>query len=65
VTQKERSQVRNKKICIDKFYELVEKALKKPKKRKKTKPSLKSIFKRLEKKKYHSEKKDRRRKDFL
>ncbi len=65
VTQKERSQVRNKTICIDKFYVLVEKALLKPKKRKNTKPTLKSIFKRLEKKKQHSEKKNRRRKDFL
>ena len=64
VTQKERSQVRNKKICIDKFYELVEKALKKPKKRKKTKPSFISILKRLERKKQHSQKKERRKKDF-
>ncbi len=64
VTQKERSQVRNKEICIDKFYELLEKTFKKKKKRKKTKPSLSSIFKRLERKKRQSEKKERRRKDF-
>jgi len=50
VTQEERSQVRNKKICIDKFYLLIEKALTKQKKRKKTKPSFSSIFKRFGKK---------------
>jgi len=65
VTQKERSQARNKEICIDKFYELLKKTFKKKKKRKKTKPSLSSILKRLESKKKHSEKKDRRKKDFL
>jgi len=65
VTQKERSQVRNKNICINKFYELVEKALIKSKKRKKTKPSFSSILKRLERKKHRSEKKERRKKDFL
>lgn len=65
VTQKERSQVRNKNICINKFYELAEKALIKPKKRKKTKPSFSSILKRLERKKQRSEKKERRKKDFL
>ncbi len=65
VTQKERSQVRNKNICINKFYELVEKALIKSKKRKKTKPSFSSILKRLERKKQRSEKKERRKKDFL
>ena len=64
VTQKERSQARNKQICIEKFYELLVKALKKKKKRKKTKPSLSSILKRLERKKQHSEKKQRRKKDF-
>ncbi len=60
VSQKERSQLKNKQICIEKFYELLEKALKKPKKRKKTKPSFQSILKRLEHKKQHSEKKARR-----
>ena len=64
VTQKERSQARNKEICIDKFYELLKKTFKKKKKRKKTKPSLSSILKRLESKKKHSEKKDRRKKDW-
>ncbi len=64
VTQKERSQIKNKKICIEKFYELIENALKKPKERKKTRPSIKSILKRLKNKKQHSEKKQRRKKDF-
>ncbi len=64
VTQEERSQVRNKKICIDKFFLLIETALTKQKKRKKTKPSFSSIFKRLERKKKQSEKKERRKKDF-
>ncbi len=64
VTQKERGQIKNKKICIEKFYELIENALKKPKERKKTRPSIKSILKRLKNKKQHSEKKQRRKKDF-
>ncbi|MCF6184871.1 MAG: aminoacyl-tRNA hydrolase [Bacteroidales bacterium] len=64
ITQQERSQIKNKKICIEKFYVLLEKALIKKKKRKKTKPSLSSIFKRLERKKRQSEKKERRKKDF-
>jgi len=63
--QEERSQIKNKRICIKKFYKLLEDALKKSKKRKKTRPSLKSVLKRLERKKQHSEKKDRRRKDFI
>lgn len=65
VSQKTRSQLKNKKDCIDKFYELIEKALKTKKKRKKTKPSLKSILKRLENKKRQSDKKENRRKDFI
>lgn len=65
VSQKTRSQLKNKKDCIDKFYELIEKALKTKKKRKKTKPSLKSILKRLENKKRQSDKKENRRNDFI
>ncbi len=65
VTQEERSRLRNKKNCIEKFYELIEKALKKPKKRKKTRPNIKSILKRLKNKKQHSEKKERRKKGFI
>lgn len=65
VSQKTRSQLKNKKDCIDKFYELLEKALTIQKKRKKTKRSLKSILKRLENKKKQSDKKDSRKKDFI
>ena len=64
VSQKTRSQIKNKKTCIKKFYELLEIGLKIPKERKKSKRSKKSIKKRLERKKRQSEKKDRRRKDF-
>ncbi|NPA69158.1 MAG: aminoacyl-tRNA hydrolase [Chlorobi bacterium] len=63
--QTERSQIRNKHICTEKFYELLENALKKNKKRKKTRPNLKSVLKRLESKKHNSEKKERRKKDFF
>ncbi len=65
VSQKSRSQIKNKKTCIKKFYELIEAALTIRKERKKTKRSYKSILKRLEIKKRQSEKKDRRKKDFL
>ena len=39
VSQKSRSQLKNKKTCINKFYEFLEKGLKIPKERKKTKRS--------------------------
>lgn len=64
VSQKSRSQVKNKKNCIIKFHEILEEALKIPKKRTKTKRSRKSVLKRLEQKSKHSEKKERRKKDF-
>jgi ribosome-associated protein len=51
VSQRERSQLGNKELCIEKFYILITKALTKPKKRKKSKPTELSIMKRLEKKK--------------
>lgn len=65
VSQKSRSQIKNKKDCIKRFYELLETGLQIPKKRKKTKRSVKSILKRLENKKRQSEKKENRRKDFM
>jgi len=65
VSQKSRSQIKNKKTCIKRFYELLEEGLKIPKKRKKTKRSRRSILKRLENKKRQSEKKENRRKDFI
>jgi len=65
VSQKSRSQIKNKKDCIKRFYILLEEGLKIPKRRKKTKRSKKSILKRLENKKKQSEKKENRRKDFI
>jgi ribosome-associated protein len=65
VSQKFRSQIKNKKECIRKFYELIETGLHIPKERKKTKRSKRSIFKRLEQKRKQSEKKDRRKKDYF
>ncbi len=57
-----RSQHRNKEIVIDRFVEIIKKALIIPKKRKKTKPSKGAIQKRLTSKKKHSEKKGARKK---
>ena len=62
VSQETRSQLRNKKICIEKFYEIIENALIVPKKRKIKQKSRKYHLKRLENKKLHSEKKENRRK---
>ncbi|OFX89097.1 MAG: peptide chain release factor 1 [Bacteroidetes bacterium GWF2_33_16] len=56
----ERTQLANKKNVIELFFELIEKALHKPKKRKKTRPSKASIEKRLKGKKIQSEKKKNR-----
>ncbi|MGM0530084.1 MAG: alternative ribosome rescue aminoacyl-tRNA hydrolase ArfB [Bacteroidota bacterium] len=59
--ESKRSQVQNKEEAIEKFYSMMEKALKKPKKRKPTKPTRASKKKRLEEKKKHSEKKAKRK----
>ena len=59
--EEERSQVRNKQIAIERFFELLEKALKKKKKRKPTKISKAAKEKRLKKKKELSERKESRR----
>lgn len=56
-----RSQAKNKKGVEEKFYSLMEEALKKPKKRKPTKPGRAARKKRLDEKKKHSEKKDLRK----
>jgi len=53
----ERTQLANKKRAIEIFFDLIEKALKKPKKRIKTKPSKASKEKRLKQKKIQAEKK--------
>ena len=53
----ERTQLANKKNVTELFFELIEKALHKPKKRTKTKPTKSSKEKRLKEKKMISEKK--------
>jgi ribosome-associated protein len=57
VSQSERSQFMNKKRAVHRFYEIIEKALKKKKVRKKTKPTQLSKVKRLSSKKIISDKK--------
>lgn len=57
-----RSQHKNKELVIERFLELLKKALEQPKKRKRTKPSKSSVEKRLNTKKRDSQKKaDRKR----
>ncbi len=51
VSQKDRSQIKNKEIVMEKFYALIEKALTTAKRRYRTKPTRSSIEKRLESKK--------------
>ncbi|TCO06010.1 alternative ribosome rescue aminoacyl-tRNA hydrolase ArfB [Natronoflexus pectinivorans] len=63
--QEERSQIKNKMLAIDKFYQLIEGALKTNKARKTTKPTRSSIAKRILNKKITGEKKQLRKKDFL
>ena len=60
VSQEDRSQLLNKGNTIERFYELLEKAFKKKKKRIPTKRSKQSQLKRLKAKKIHSEKKKTR-----
>ncbi len=62
VSQETRSQFKNKQICIKKFYELIEEAFRKEKKRIKTKRTLNSILKRLDFKKQRKDIKERRKK---
>ena len=57
----ERSQIRNKEQVNRQFFQLLEKALTRPKKRVKTKPTLASVKKRLEKKKLDSARKQLRK----
>lgn len=59
-----RSQLKNKEICIKKFHNALEEALKVQKKRKETKPSKTAIRKRLREKKRRSEIKQNRKSDF-
>src|SRR6056297_4215777 len=60
-SDKERTQLRNKNKAVELFFDLLEQALKKPKKRKKTKPTRASKEKRLKEKKVQSEKKQSRK----
>lgn len=64
VVESERSQLFNKHLAMAKFYELLEKSLKKEKKRIASKPGKAAKEKRLKQKKAHAEKKILRRKDF-
>jgi len=57
-----RSQLKNKEIVTEKFYTLLEEALKRKKKRIPTKPSRKAKENRLKEKKIQSEKKEIRKK---
>jgi ribosome-associated protein len=60
-SQAERSQLRNKKLVIDKFNLLISNALRKKKPRIKTKPSRKAIEKRIEEKKMIGKRKENRK----
>ena len=60
-----RSQHQNKNLVIKRFFEVLKKALYIAKKRKPTKPSKKSVEKRLKSKSKRSEKKATRRKPYL
>ncbi len=57
----ERTQLGNKRKVTGLFFELIEKALKKPKKRIKTKPTKSSVEKRIKEKKIQADKKRQRR----
>ncbi len=59
-SQATRSQIKNREIVQRRFLELVDKMLKPPKKRIRTKPKKRAIEKRLQLKKQQSEKKKRR-----
>ncbi len=62
--QESRSQFRNRALVQKKFLELVEWALRRPRRRIPTRPGRKAKEKRLQQKKLHSEKKQRRKNDF-
>ncbi|MCA1744355.1 MAG: aminoacyl-tRNA hydrolase [Bacteroidales bacterium] len=55
--QDHRSQVKNKALAIEKFFQLLAMALKQPKKRVATRPTKASRIKRLESKRMHAQKK--------
>jgi len=61
VAQDDRSQLRNKELALARFYELLQKSLRRPKPRRATRPSAGAVRKRLEGKKIQSDKKANRR----
>jgi len=61
VAQDDRSQLRNKELALARFYELLQKSLRRPKPRRATRPSAGAVRQRLEGKKIHSDKKANRR----
>jgi ribosome-associated protein len=61
VSRVHRSQVQNRQVALDKLISLLQQAVKKPKRRKKTRPSRASVEKRLRNKRLQSEKKKSRR----
>lgn len=65
VVQSERSQFSNKEIAKEKFYSMIESALRPKRKRFKTKPTQSSKQKRLDSKKKKSEKKKIRKKNYF
>lgn len=64
VAQEDRSQLRNKELVQEKFYDLLTKALHRPKARRPTKPGKAAVRRRLDSKKKHGQKKADRRGDF-
>ena len=63
-SQEHRTQSLNKEECLSKLITLISKALQKPKKRKKTRPTKSSVEKRLSEKKRKSEIKKNRQEKF-
>jgi ribosome-associated protein len=61
IAQDDRSQLRNKETALARFYELLQKSLRRPKPRRATRPGAGAVRKRLEGKKIQSEKKANRR----
>ena len=61
MAQDDRSQLHNKEIALGRFYQLLQKSLRRPKPRRTTRPSAGAVRQRLEGKKKQSEKKANRR----
>ncbi len=60
VSQEERSQLKNKELVVNRFYQLLRDALKPVRKRRKTRPTRASVEKRLQSKKQQAERKSNR-----